>query len=268
MKTHIIINNLRCALGQQKNGVDLGGDVIINKLQSLNQMTQSAINTIEFKSSAIYDGYTQTYNQIYSIIDQNFVLNLGGDHSVGACTIQPLLDKYKDNVLIIWIDAHADANTMETSPSQNTHGMPVAPLLGIMNHWYKLSRQPHLLNPSNLLYVGIRDLDPGEIELIDRLNIKYFKDFTPETIRWVNAHPASKIHISLDIDGIDPQHMPSTGTLSHHGLNMDDVIAIITESNPRLISMDLVEFNPLVGTKKDQEITLGNIVEILDCFRQ
>ncbi len=256
MHKNIIINNLRCALGQKKFGVDLGPDYlskIINKKYPSNIVTMSSL-----------DNFTDAYDLLYHI--DNFALNLGGDHSIGAVTVQAQLDKHHDDLLVIWIDAHADVNTMESSVTKNIHGMPVAPLLGLMSHWWKSSfvKTHHKLKPKNLLYVGIRDLDPPEVDIIDKLKIKYFDKYSDQVCSWIKSHPSSKIHISLDIDGIDPEYMPSTGTPVSDGLSVEDVKKIINTSKDRLISFDMVEFNPSIGDEDQVLKTINNCKSILD----
>ena len=254
----IVINNLKCSIGQKKYGVQFGGDYIIDKFDN---SKIRKINHFLFKNQS---AYSQSYNQILTELNNNnFCINIGGDHSVGISTIQPVLDKYHDDVLIVWIDAHGDINTPETSPSQNKHGMPVAALLNLMENWIG-GQTHHVLNPKNIVYVGIRDLDPGEVNFINQLGIKYFKHFNHQVLEYIDQHRAKHIHISCDIDGIDPQMMPSTGTKASDGLIIDDVLKIIKQSKDRLISFDLVEFNPLIGNQAEQEMTLNNILLILD----
>jgi arginase len=252
------INNLRCKIGQKKLGVEQGGDYLL-KLFTMKNFT---VNNFEF--NAMVD-YKPVYEHILSL--EQFCINLGGDHSVGAVTVQPLLDKYHDDLLVIWIDAHADVNTWETSPSKNIHGMPIAPLLGLMDHWWtdsSTSNQFHKLKSDNLLYVGIRDLDPGETELIAKSNIKYWTHYSDQVGAWIKAHPAGHIHISLDIDGIDPKYMPSTGTLATNGLDLSHILDLIDLTCEKLTSFDLVEINPFVGSDQDIQLTLTNCKYILD----
>ncbi len=255
MKRNIIINNLRCALGQKKFGVDIGPDYlspIFKNKYPVNVVTMSSL-----------ESFTDAYDLLYHI--DNFPINLGGDHSVGAVTVQAQLDKHFDDLLVVWIDAHADINTMTSSVTKNKHGMPVAPLMGFMNHWWKSSfvQKHHILKPNNLLYVGIRDLDPPEIEVINKFNIKYFDKYSDQVSNWIKNHPASKIHISFDIDAVDPQYMPSTGTTAPNGLSVEDVKKIINTSNDRLISFDLVEFNPTIGTEEEVTKTINSCKDIL-----
>lgn len=257
MNQNIVINNLECSLGQKKDGVQNGGSVIIDNLSN---SKIKKINNISFLDNS---GYLKSYQIIQQNLGEHFCLNLGGDHSVGVSTIQPVLDKYHDDVLIVWIDAHADINTPETSPSQNTHGMPVAALLGLMNNWID-NNHHHKLQPNNIVYVGIRDLDLGEINFVQNLSIKNFPVFNCDVLDYIKHHPAKHIHISCDIDGIDPVLMPSTGTKATNGLDISDVLKIIKESKDKLISFDLVEFNPNIGTEKELKTTLDNILLILN----
>jgi arginase len=258
MHDNITINNLRCAIGQKKSGVDLGPDYLLPIFENKYPVNIVTMNT--------FDKFTDAYDLLYNINTYNFIVNIGGDHSIGAVTVQSQLDKHFDDILVIWIDAHADVNTMESSVTKNIHGMPVAPLLGLMDHWWKstLVTSHHKLKPENLLYVGIRDLDPPEAKVIDKLDIKYFEKYSDQVCEWIKNHPATKIHISLDIDGINPEQMPSTGTPVNNGLTVEDVKKIINTSKNRLISFDLVEFNPTVGDDIQLLKTFNNCKSILD----
>ncbi len=256
MIRNVVINKLKCAIGQKKSGVELGPDYLA-KLKILETIPKKSIqiNSLSDFSSA--------YNILFN--SNKFNINIGGDHSVGAITVQSALDKHLDDLLVIWIDAHADINTMESSLTKNIHGMPVAPLLGLMEHWWKSNtyNTHHILKPENLLYVGIRDLDPFETDIIGKLNIKYFKEYSNEINNWIKSHPANKIHISCDIDGIDPLYMPSTGTPVNGGLTVEQVKNIIQVSKNKLIGFDLVEFNPLVGNSTQLNKTIENCEHIL-----
>jgi arginase len=256
---YITINNLRCNIGQRKVGVESGGDYLLKLLDSESNSKKINVNKFEFSNN---QDYLIAYNHLKQ--SNNFCINLGGDHSIGAVTVQSQLDKYVDDLLVIWIDAHADINTWDTSVSKNTHGMPVAPLVGLMEHWWDSSNSHHKLNPSNLVYVGIRDLDPPEVNFINQLKIPNFPNFSSDVINWIQSHPAKKIHISCDIDGIDPEFMPSTGTLANNGLKVDEVNQIINISKDKLVSFDLVELNPLIGSEPDIQKTLSNCKNILD----
>jgi len=257
MFSNFVINNLRCSYGQKKDGVQLGGDYIINNLNFNTKLINNIlINNIE--------SYKIAYDKILEGVKRKeFILNLGGDHSIGLPTVQAVLDEYKDEILIIWIDAHGDINTYETSPSQNLHGMPVAGLMGLMKNWID-DKEHYKLKPNNIIYIGVRDLDKGEEDFINKLGIKCFRTLNEEVLKLIKNHKSKYIHISCDIDGLDPKIMPSTGTKSEKGLKIDNIFDIIQVSRDRLISYDLVEFNPLEGSENDKNITLSNILIILN----
>jgi len=273
LSSKIFLNNIRCMIGQKKNGVQYGGDIILNTLK--HNIKNKYIETIDINK--LYD-YSKIYNRVNNniSIDQNnsrshnFNINLGGDHSISVGTIKPLIDRYKDNILVVWIDAHGDINTSESSFTKNKHGMPLAALMGMMEHWYTIPTwytapfRNYFLDPKNIIYCGVRDLDPFEKNTIIDKNIKIFPNFIDNIISTINSHPAHYIHISFDVDSIDPSIMPSTGTLVKNGLLVEDVVNIINCTRDRLISFDLVEFNPLIGSNKDVKKTLDNIQIILD----
>jgi arginase len=253
------INNLRCNIGQRKPGVEQGGNYLLKLYDTSINSSKYKITTFDFNQ---YNDYAHAYEHILS--SKDLCINLGGDHSVGAITVQSQLDICKDDLLVIWIDAHADINTWETSLTKNIHGMPVAPLVGLMDHWWNSPYSHHKLKPENLLYVGIRDLDPAEVDFINQLKIPNFPTYSKSVDEWIKSHPAEKIHISLDIDGLDPESMPSTGTTAPNGLGVEDVIQIINISKDKLVSFDLVEFNPLIGSDSEVKNTLDNCKYILD----
>ena len=105
---------------------------------------------------------------------------IGGDHSQAFATISAVLKKYPD-VKIIWIDAHADINTPGTSPSGNIHGMPVAALMGLApKAVWKMPWLNQSLTPDNIVYFGIRELDPGEVHTVRKYGIE---NYSPTQIR-------------------------------------------------------------------------------------
>jgi arginase len=265
------LNNFRCAFGQKKNGVQLGGDVILqNFMRKKPRHLTVDIKQINIKR---YIDYQKGYKLVQHNLEKGqFNINLGGDHSIAAATVQPLLTHYKDDLLVIWIDAHADLNTYDSSLTKNIHGMPVGALIGLMDHWYmrsnlnihsKYTSKNFPLAAQNLLYIGIRDLDPFERDTIMTYGIPNFPTYTTEVIQAIRAHPARHIHISCDIDSMDPCVMPATGTPVPQGLLLKNVLNIIKAAKPRLVGFDLVEFNPLLGNKREVRTTLNNIHRIL-----
>lgn len=161
-------------------------------------------------------------------------LTLGGDHSLALGTVTGSLRAHPDAALI-WIDAHADINTPETTPSGNLHGCPVSFLLGLQgtdvepfNTW--VSRKP-MLDAQSLVYIGLRDIDAGERKILREHNIKAFSmhhvdkygigkvvDMALDHVNGGQGRRERPIHLSFDVDALDPSVAPSTGTPVRGGL--------------------------------------------------
>jgi arginase len=266
---HIISAN--CNQGQQKDGV-ANGPVILMKL--INQITNNRSSVANTNNTIIpneffsnNDGYKILYNTHLNLLNSygeksNPVITLGGDHSIGHSTVSSSLSKFNDNLLVIWIDAHADLNTHETSITKNTHGMPVSGLIGLEPNW--ISSSVPILNPKNLIYFGIRDLDTAEVDFINNLGIRSFIDLNRlieylDTIDITNK----KIHISFDIDSLDPLDLNSTGTTAKGGLKPSDIIGLYKhiKSKTNIVGLDIVELNPDLGDLELSKQTLQTILK-------
>jgi len=188
-----------------------------------------------------------------------FPLILGGDHSIGAGTVagaSSYLRQRQQNLGIIWIDAHADMNTPEVSPSGNVHGMSLAASLGLdLPGLTRLEGFAPKANPGNVALVGIRDIDRDEVENIRRLGIRVFtmRDIDvrgmyrvmDEAID-VASRQTGGFHVSLDMDALDPSLAPGTGTKVPGGLSYREAhlaLEMIADCR-RMISMECVEMNP------------------------
>ena len=261
----VCINNLRCMIGQKKDGVQYGGDVILKSISKhYKQQTYSNKITISNIDINKLRDYRNGYKTVKNNLNKGKLnINLGGDHSIAVSTIQPLLEKYKENLLVVWIDAHADLNTYESSETKSRHGMPLGALMGLTEHWFKINGKKIVLHPENLIYIGIRDLDKFENDIIKDKCIANYPHFTNELFEKIKKHPSKHIHISCDIDSMSPSIMPSTGTAVNNGLNVKHVTKIIDACKSRLVGFDLVEFNPLIGNKREVRKTLQNIITIL-----
>jgi len=192
--------------------------------------------------------------------NKQFCLTLGGDHGVATGSIAGLKATYPD-LKIIWVDAHADCNMPEDSPSGNYHGMPVAHLLG----WIPEKSVPGFdwlkacVKAEDIVFIGLRDIDKGERKNLKKAGIKCF------TMHEVLRHGIGEVmkkainhlfkdgkeyplHISFDVDGIDPSFAYGTGTKCKGGLLYREAHYIIREAalTGCLVGMDLVEINPLL----------------------
>jgi arginase len=147
-------------------------------------------------------------------------LTLGGDHSLAMGTVAGTFAVHPDAVLI-WIDAHADINTPETTASGNIHGCPVAFLMGLAGHVPGFEWLKPCLRPDRIVYIGLRDIDPPEKKILRTLGIKAFSMHEVDkygigkvmdmALDHVNPNRDRPIHLSFDVDALDPTVAPSTG---------------------------------------------------------
>jgi len=188
---------------------------------------------------------------------KEFPLVLGGDHSIALGSITGVTRVYKD-ISVIWIDAHADFNTEESTPSGNIHGMILAALAGIGDSKLTgIGGWAPKIDTRKIILVGARDLDRGEREFLFSHSVHVFtmSDIDQRGISNVMqealllAGKASDgIHLSLDMDALDPVHAPGVGTPVRGGLTYREahmIMELIAESG-HLIGMDVVEVNPIL----------------------
>jgi arginase len=189
-------------------------------------------------------------------------LVLGGDHSLAAGSISGVSEFYRrqgQKIGVLWIDAHADINTPETSPSGNVHGMPLAALLGLgpdaLGNLYGYSPK---VSPENTVLVGVRDIDGAERENIRRAGISEvytMRDIDERGMRAVMEEAlraagrgTAGYHVSLDMDWIDPEDAPGVGTPVRGGATYREAhLAMeILADHGRLLSFEIVEVNPVI----------------------
>jgi arginase len=190
---------------------------------------------------------------------------LGGDHSVALGTLVGMAATAGPGG-VLWIDAHADLNTPETSPSGNVHGMVLAAALGFGGPEFAYDEWTlPAVEPGKLALVGLRSLDAGERELLRRLDAKVFTMSEIDRIgiepcmRDALAHAAGSafLHVSLDMDVVDPDYAPGVGTPVRGGLSYREAhlaMEIVAESD-LADSFDVVEVNPIL----DRENATGKL---------
>ncbi|MTD31233.1 arginase [Planomicrobium sp. YIM 101495] len=206
-----------------------------------------------------------------------FPLVLGGDHSIAIGTLAGISPQY-ENLGVIWYDAHADMNTSETSPSGNIHGMPLAASFGHghekLTHIRGFSPK---VKPENIVIIGARSVDPGERELIRERGIRVYSmheidklgmnAVIEDALRYLKEERGTDgIHLSLDLDGIDPMYTPGVGTPvpggisyreSHLAMEMLYDAGVIT-------SAEFVEVNPILDEKnKTADVAVALIGSLL-----
>lgn len=209
-----------------------------------------------------------------SLKTDNFPLVVGGDHSIGLGSISGVSKTYGDNFAVIWMDAHGDINTHDTSGSGNIHGMPLAKAMGLghsdLTNLYFEGRK---VDPKNVFIVGARDLDKGELDLItreklnvytsDQINEKGIENITSEILQKLKDRNIDNVHLSFDLDFIDAKFVPGTGTPVHNGVSVEDTKTILkTLAQSKLIkSMDFVELNTLLDKN---DVTADLAIDLLD----
>ncbi|KAI8979078.1 arginase [Mycotypha africana] len=184
-----------------------------------------------------------------------FVLTLGGDHSVGLSTVSGVLGAYPD-ARLIWVDAHADINTPQSTPSGNIHGVPVSFLTGIATGHPQFSWVKPLLRTDRLVYIGLRDIDAPEKKILREHNIKAFSmhhvdkygigQVVEMALNYVNPNRDRPLHLSFDVDALDPSVAPSTGTPVRGGLTFREghyICEALAETGC-LVAADIMEVNP------------------------
>ncbi|RUS84916.1 hypothetical protein EGW08_007326 [Elysia chlorotica] len=209
------------------------------------------------------------------------VLLLGGDHSLGIGSLHGHTQVQPDTV-VVWVDAHADLNTPFTSDSKNMHGMPLAYVVKEMAQF--LPKTPGLewckpsLSTKDIVYIGLRDVDPGERKFIEQLGISCFsmhevdkfaiKDVVEKALSQVDPSGNRPIHVSFDVDAMDPIHAASTGTKVPGGLTLREAFYIAEEiaATGRLSVLDMVEVNPKLGSPEEKEVTVANTVSVTAKF--
>lgn len=203
------------------------------------------------------------------------VIAIGGDHTIALGTISGAAKSAGKNLGVIWIDAHADANTPETTLSGNLHGMPSAALMGFgHSSMTNLCFEGQKISPENILFIGLKDLDQAEIELIrkERISVITIMDLMRHGFGHVtnNIDELTKrtdsIWVSLDVDGIDREDAPGTLMAAPNGLTRREIIMLtkyIGKTCP-VIGMDIVELVPHLDQKnKTISLALELIVNLL-----
>ncbi|QUM67605.1 arginase [Staphylococcus delphini] len=267
--------------GQKKLGVDLGPDAIryagvLPRLKRIGHEVIDAGNveapTVDIEKFMSQQEGLQNYEEILtfskslkdkvseSIRQGHFPVILGGDHSLAIGSISGVAEHY-DDLGIIWYDAHGDLNVPEESPSGNMHGMPLRILAGEGDEKFvQLGGFAPKVKPENIVLIGMRDLDFGEREYIKKHQIRTYTmaDIDERGIRSVIeesiAYLKDKtdgVHLSLDVDALDPNETPGTGTKVLGGLTYREshyALELLNQSD-MITSMDIVEVNPLLDVE-------------------
>ena len=299
-----------CKYGQLKNGPQYGPRKILNRLNKNKDLYFQTASKDLFDIHPLLGYRKIAQNTIDHIQYSNkFPVVLGGDHSISSFTVPYFFDKYKKDMHLVWIDGHADLNTVDSSESMNLHGMSVSHIFqhtNILSYYFpnlyenktmkhdlfncdKLERYlfktKHDLQdvfeydysveytPSleQLSYIGISDLDPYETQMLQdhkEITIQTNSDMISKNQDIDLSISDKYVYISFDIDALCQYSLsPSTGTPISSGLNMkhvENVMHYLRENNNKVVGVEIVEYNPLVGNKKQSQLTLNTCHTILD----
>jgi len=263
-------------LGADRRGVDIGVSAIryanLNtRLRSLGHSVHDIGNLVvpQPESQPLGNSKLKYLEPIVQVCEElanvvtdtlqsgEFPLVLGGDHSIALGSIAGVTRVHK-NVGVIWIDAHADFNTYETTPSGNIHGMILAASAGIgESRLTNIGGWSPKVNAQNIVIVGARDLDPAEQVLLRDHAMRVFtmSDIDQKGISEVMRQAISiagqgndGLHLSLDMDALDPKEAPGVGTPVKGGLTYREAhlaMEMIADSK-QLVAMDVVEVNPIL----------------------
>jgi arginase len=267
-------------LGQNKRGVDMGPSAIrvAGVAERLRALGHHVVDSGDIVCSDMASGepgdprlrwIDEVVRDTEALADEveramragHFPLVLGGDNSVSIGTMAGVA-RVEPRQGLIWVDAHADFNTPETSPSGNIHGMPVAAIVGDGDS--RLCSvggvSPKALE-SNLVWIALRDVDPEERERVRASSGTAFtmrevdeiglREIIEETVRITTAGGVDHVHLCFDMDSIDPRHAPGTGTPVIGGLTYREAHLIMEELSDSgiITSADFVEVNPALDQR-------------------
>ncbi len=249
-----------CDLGVHVDGSNLGPDILAQnvnlesiKVEKENVVKEHDKNNLRKNFDALNRFNEKLYKEIINIDEK--VLTIGGDHSIAIAS--DLASKKKHgNIGIIWIDAHSDFHDFSTTISGNIHGMPFATICGQNGNELSYFFDGEYFNPKNAVLVGGRDMESGEYEKLINSGVTLF---TTEDIKKMGAKKVIEeafkvalnntdgVHVSYDIDVIDPTIARGVSIKAKDGINEEEAYIIadsIIEHKNDIKSIDLVEYNP------------------------
>ncbi len=227
-----------------------------------------------------YDSFKAFFSEVskavYHVLEKGFPIVIGGDHSCAIGTWSGVSTFYHDrgqDVGLIWVDAHMDSHTPETTPSGNIHGMPLAALLGFGDQRFTtIGGTQEKIKPENVILIGVRSYEEEEAELLSRLGVqihfmeearqKGIEPLMTEAFQQLSARVP--VGLSIDMDGLDPQFAPGVGTPVADGLSLDALLASLAQLDlAKCCALELVEYNPDLDPLR---LTQQTLLDILSCF--
>lgn len=206
---------------------------------------------------------------------EKFPFVIGGDHSCAIGTwsgVSGFLSQKNQTLGLIWIDAHMDAHTPQTSHSGNIHGMPLATLLGYgFDEFINIIDSNPKLKPENIILIGIRSYEEEEAALLNKLGVKVYYNYDvtkfgfPKVFNdvWQDlSTKVDKVGLSIDVDGFDPEFAPGVGTAVPDGVNFNQFMDAYTKIDAsKLLAVEITEANPILDERDKTLICVADIVK-------
>ena len=277
--------NAKTDLGVMVDGSNLGPDTISNHFKDDKRINKRISiekqNIIKSKDKLDLeknlDGINEFNKRLYEVVlnekdEKNFPIILGGDHSLAIATALASIQS-EQNLGIIWIDSHGDYNTFETTRTGNLHGLPLAATNNQTGNKLTSYHNGNYYTPKNTVIVGARDIDDWEMPNIKNNNVTVFttQDIKEQGIDTIIKKAmnialdgTNGVHISYDLDVIDPKTAPGVSVPAINGINEEEAYLILDEVlkyKNNIKSFDLVELNP---TKDIEHKTENIAVNLLD----
>lgn len=266
-------NNLDKILGKNHYVTDLG-NIDVDHIESKDKFLENG--KLKYLKQ-IVDANNRLASKVYEALTNNTIpFTIGGDHSLALGSIAGSSKYHGNDLAVIWIDAHGDINTEATSPSGNIHGMPLAASMGV--GYEKLTSiffDEFKIKPENVFILACRDLDEGEVELIENLKLNVWNiddiknndldSILSDLISKIKEKDIKNIHLSYDIDCLDPEYVPGTGTPVADGLNFEDSKKILKciLGTSLVRSIDFVEYNPELDLNDRTKETCIELLKII-----
>ncbi|MBS7345254.1 MAG: arginase [Caryophanon sp.] len=277
-------------LGQTRRGVDMGPSAI--RYAGVTERLERLGYTVKDYGNVTVDNRTieeDTHENLKNLIavvqtsrrirdavktmleDESVPLLLGGDHSMSIGTLAAITTHY-ENIGVIWYDAHGDLNVPKTSPTGNIHGMPLAVNLGF-GHEMLTEIGARKLKPENVVLMGARDLDEGERAFIKEHNMLVFTMHEVDMLGMATVmhktlehlQHTDGIHLSLDLDALDPMYCPGVGTPVLGGVTYREshLAMEMLAASKRIVSAEFVEVNPILDERnKTAEVAVALIASL------
>ncbi|KAJ3396245.1 Arginase, catabolizes arginine to ornithine and urea [Lobulomyces angularis] len=261
---------LEAGLLDMIEGLDWKVEIQHNDFNALEKECKKVVDTRHIKNASFVSKTCQTiHEQIkkHAALGQ-MILTLGGDHSLGMATVSGTAAVHK-NLGVIWVDAHADINTVDSTDTGNLHGCPVSFLTGLTGQVEGFEWLKPCLETNKICFIGLRDVDEPEKKILKENNIKAFSMYH------VDKYGISKvvemcleylgkdtpIHLSFDVDALDPSVAPSTGTPVRGGLSFREghYICEALHESGQLVGIDIMEVNPALALSDEQQIQTINV---------